>query len=109
MRYYDLYGTRRTDIEDLQLAVATALEISFTARNSLVKGDYYKADLARPRSVEVRPNLVNDYGEEELIEPDYADRPLLVYVDGFDYAPDLEKVLTRIPDLELLRRDTRPD
>jgi hypothetical protein len=43
------------------------------------------------------------------MEKDFADRPVLLRVDGFDIGPELEKVLTRIPGLELLRRQTRPD
>jgi len=54
-------------------------------------------------------NLLSDYGEEEVMEPDFEDRPVLLFVDGFEFAAELEKALMRIPGLELLRRKARPD
>ena len=54
-------------------------------------------------------NLLTDYDLQEIMEKDFADWPVLLLVGGFDDALELDKILTRIPGLELLRRDTRPD
>jgi len=107
--YYDLYGSREMDIHELQRAVANAIEVSFTRRNNLAYDDYYKADLPDPKSIRVVRNLLSDYGEEEVMEPAFEDRPVLLFVDGFEFAAELEKALMRIPGLELLRRKARPD
>jgi hypothetical protein len=107
--YFDVYGSRHMNIDELARAVSAALETPFKQRDSLVKGEYYTADIPGRQSIEVRPNFVNDYGEETIMEEDFADRPVLLYVYCLDCGPGLERVLTKIPGLELLRRETRPD
>jgi hypothetical protein len=106
MKYHDLYGTRTLKIDELEQAVASALDISFELRRSDGFGDYYKA-VRNGEHYSIRPNYESEGDEEDVLETRFADCPVLLYVDDTERAEELERVLTEIPGLELLRRDTR--
>jgi hypothetical protein len=106
MKYYDLYGTRSMSTDELQEAVASALGISFEARYSSFIGPYFNADLEE-ENFAIWPNFLDGGDEDEIQEPEFADRPVLLYVNDSERGAELEHVLTEIPGLEHLRRDTR--
>ena len=94
-------------IDELADATTAALKVTFVAREGLHKGEYYDADLPGGGTVEVRPNSVQDYDGEDVIEGRFADHPVLLYIHRSEHGAELERALTSISGLELLRRDTR--
>jgi hypothetical protein len=108
MKYYDLYGTRDMTIDELQEAVGSVLETSFQARYSSFIGPYYTAELGN-EVFDIEPNFMDDRDEDEVLEPEFADYPVLLRVSRTQRGDEIREALAEIPGLELLRRDTRPD
>src|SRR2546421_578402 len=106
MNYYDLYGTRDMTREQLQHIVGTALELTFRARHSSFIGDYYKADVGR-EIFAIEPNYVDEGDEDDVLEPEFADYPVLLRVSRTERGDEIRNVLLGIAGLEHLRRDTR--
>jgi hypothetical protein len=106
MKYYDLYGTRDMTIEELQLAAGAALQISFKARDSSFTGPYYNA-LDGNEIFDVHLNFHDERNEDEILRPEFADYPVLLFVSRTERGDEIRDALTEIPGLEHLRRDTR--
>jgi hypothetical protein len=104
MRTYDLYGTRTMTAEVLARFLQSLLDVPFEPRRSGFVGDYYLAKLGEER-FSVEPNVDDERDEEEPLEPEFADRTVLLYVDRTERAGELEQMLASIGGLELLRRD----
>ena len=107
-KHYDLYGARAIAAEELRMIVESALGISFRARYNDSIGSYFNADVGS-ENFTVEPNFLDVGDEEEIQEPEFADRSVLLYVNGTERGDELRGRLLGIPGLELLRRDTRPD
>lgn len=106
MKYYDLYGAIGITAEDLQQAVGSALNVSFQERYSDEIGPYFNAD-AGSENFTVESNFLDVGDEEEIQEPEFADQPVLLYVNGTERGDQIRELLLAIPGLEHLRRDTR--
>ena len=106
MKYYDLYGTRGMTTHELQEAAAAALGVSFAPRESSFTGDYYKADLG-DENFAIYVNFKDPRYEDEILRPQFADYPVLLFVNHTERGDEIRGMLLEIPGLEHLRRDTR--
>jgi hypothetical protein len=106
LRYYDLYGTRGISIDELQAAAGAALAISFERRYHDEIGYYHSAEVGE-ESFTIEPNFLEEGNEEDIQEPELADRPVLLYVSRTERGDEIRDLLLEIPGLEHLRRDTR--
>ena len=109
MKSYDLYGSRSGTLEELRAAVESVLGVEFVAHRSDYVGDYYKTAGFVGETIAIQPNHLAEGDEAEVLEPEFADRPVLVYVNDTERGDEIGVRLLDIPGLELLRRDTRPD
>jgi hypothetical protein len=106
MKYYDLYGTRSSSADELQSAVGLALGLAFMARYSSFIGPYYTAELG-DEIFDIERNFMDDRDEDEVLEPQFADYPILLRVSRTQRGDEIRDVLAEIHGLEHLRRDTR--
>ena len=106
MKYYDLYGTRDMTIDELRVGAASALEVSFSARESSSTGPYYKADLG-DENFAIYVNFKDPRYEDEILRPQFADYPVLLFVNRTERADELRGRLLEVPGLVHLRRDAR--
>jgi hypothetical protein len=106
MKYYDLYGIRDMSTNDLQHAVGSAIQLSFRRRHSGEIGTYYKAELD-DEIFAIESNFQDERNEDEILEPEFADFPVLLRVSRTQRGDELRDMLLEIPGLEHLRRDTR--
>lgn len=103
MKTYDLYGTRTMTAEALARFLQILLDVPFEPRRSGFVGDYYRAKVGDER-FSVEPNADDRRDEDELLEPDFPEHQVLLYVDRTERAGELEALLTTVGDLRLLRR-----
>ena len=103
---YDLYATREMSTNELQRAVADATGVSFESRYSDFVGPYFKAELG-DEVFHIELNFQDDYNEDEILEPEFADYPVLLRVSRTLRGDELRVLLLEIPGLEHLRRNTR--
>jgi hypothetical protein len=106
MKFYDLYGTRGMTTHELQEAAAAALRVSFAPRESSFKGAYYRADLG-DENFAIYVNFKDPRYEDEILRPQFADYPVLLFVNRTERADELRDRLLEVPGLVHLRRDTR--
>ena len=106
MRYYDLYGTKTMTADETQGVVAKTLSVEFQRRYHDDIGYYYEAEQG-DEVYDVEPNYTSGYDEEEILEPEFADYPVLVRVSRTARGDELRNLLLEIQGLEHLRRDTR--
>ncbi len=104
MKTYDLYGTSTITAEVLARFLQSLLDIPFEPRRSAFVGNYYRASMGEER-FSAEPNADDERDEEEPLEPEFADRTVLLYVDRTERAGQLERMLVSIGGLALLRRD----
>jgi hypothetical protein len=104
MKYYDLYGTKTMTTDETQGVVARTLSIEFQRRYHDDIGYYYPAEQS-DEVYHVEPNYTSGYDEEEILEPEFADNPVLVRVSRTARGDELRDLLLEIPGLEHLRRD----
>lgn len=107
MEVDDLYGFMDDDLEAARLAVEQALNVQLEPHESLhMGGDYYARGLVGDEEELI---LQRNFDEEgEVIEDEFSDIPVLLYVNtirSIERAQELEQTLvTKIPRLRLLRR-----
>ncbi|HEX6498442.1 MAG TPA: hypothetical protein VF054_05350, partial [Micromonosporaceae bacterium] len=106
-RTSDLYGTT-LDAERLRDRLHEVLDVEFVARESSFKGDYYLAGSRSGEHFEIQPNQIpGDWGEWDLMEEDFAEYPMLLYVYRTERADELRNRLREVPELVHLRRRVR--
>src|SRR5436309_1325869 len=106
MKYYDVYGSRAMPIDAVRSSVGSALGVAFERRYHDDIGDYFEADVDGENFL-LQPNFLDVGDEEEIQEPEFADRPVLLYVSDTDRGDEIRDLLLEVPGLEHLRRDTR--
>ncbi|ABQ90459.1 hypothetical protein RoseRS_2076 [Roseiflexus sp. RS-1] len=105
MKTYDLYGFDHDDLEAARVAVEQALGVQLAPHESLHRGDYYRLDTVGEENFELQRNFDPFY--EEVVEDEFPEISILLYVNGTERPEELERILTaRIPNLRLLRRET---
>jgi hypothetical protein len=105
MRYYDLYGARDMSIDELQQAVGPVVNLSFRRRYNDDMGFYFKGELG-DEVFRVERNFPNDHNEEEVVEPEFANYPVLLLVSRTHRPDEIRDLLLEIPGLDHLRRDS---
>lgn len=105
MRDYDLYGTREMTIDDLQRAAGSALTISFSQRDNADLGSYYYAT-AGDETFDICRNFADDRPEDEVLRPEFADYPVLLFVSRTQRGDEIRALLADISGLDFLRRET---
>lgn len=105
MKTHDLYGFGHDDLEAARVAVEQALGIRLIAHESLHRGDYYRLGRIGEEEFVLQRNFDPFY--EEVIENEFPEMHILLYVDETERSEELEQILTsKIPGLKLLRRET---
>jgi hypothetical protein len=107
---YDLYGSRTLTAGDLCARLGVALGLAFDERESSYRGAYHRAGGIGREEFEVQPNDVpGDDGGREPMEERFADVPLLLYVNATERGDEVRHLLSDVPGLVFLHRDTVPD
>lgn len=105
MKTYDLYGLSTDDLEAARLAVEQALGIKLVAHESLYfGGDYYRLGRGREEHLILRRN--KDSFDAEPAELKFPQARILFYVDGTERSEEIEMLLTKLPNIALLRRES---
>jgi hypothetical protein len=104
VRYYDLYGSRAMTIDELQAAVGSELQTALERRYNDDLGYYYLAE-AGDETFELVRNFADDGPEDEVLRPEFADYPVLLFVS--EREDEIRDRLLAIPGLDHLRRDAR--
>ena len=102
MKTYDLYGASEIGPIELRDRVQELLGIEFEERDSSYRGAYYRAGDLRGEHLVVLANGPEDE-PDEMAEPDFPDKRVLLEVNGTERAEPLREVLSKIPELMLLR------
>ncbi|WP_322779406.1 hypothetical protein [Frankia sp. Cas4] len=107
MTTYYLYGTQRSDIENLAAEFADALKIEPEARESSYKGFYYKFYSDHIRG-SLKPNKYADFEDEEdddgYHRPDRKDISLIFQATVDIQAEEFDDIVRNITGIELLKK-----
>ena len=100
LKTFLLYAVTATDLMDAKSKLETALGISMATGDSEYYGIYYKY-VRGPARLELQDNV--DYDEEfeegkGRVEFEFADVPLLLYVNSAEEVPDLVATLEANPE-----------
>lgn len=102
---YDLYGTSFSP-EQLRDQLSELLGVEFTAHDSSYKGEYFWAGDLRGEQFEIQPNQIpGDDGEWDLMEEDFAEYQVLLYVNRTERPDEVRELLRTVPELAHLRRE----
>lgn len=105
MKTYDLYGTSELSASQLRDRATQLLGVEFQERDSSYRGVYYRAGDLRGEHFVVLSNGPED-DPDELPEPDFADKRVLLEVNATERKESLRELLASIPELTLLRTKT---
>lgn len=104
--YFALFGVRNRDIEETRLWLESVLSLSAVARRNDHWGDYYTIDVGPNGSLTLRPNACFDEDGEFQQEPEFADWPVILYVDDAEPSwSGLDLLKSHNARLELLREE----
>ena len=107
----ELWGFPEEDVERVRELVEKALDVRFALHESESIGPYYFAELCAPHAeLTLRPNLDPGFDEADaadpedaLVEPDFPDFGVLLYVDWHTAAHDCRERVRRLgSDAQLL-------
>jgi hypothetical protein len=105
VRFYDLYASKSLSLDELREAVEAALGIEFEAHESdFIGGDYFLAGDPRGEEFIIQRNHAENGDEDEVVEAQYADFPILLQVNATARGDQLRGLLEGIKDLTFLRR-----
>ncbi len=103
MKTFDLYGFNTDDLEAARLGIERALGIRLVALESLyLGGDYYRLGYGDEEQFVLRRNI--DLLDGEPAELKFPQAQILFYVNATSRPEEIEKLLTKLPDIALLRR-----
>jgi hypothetical protein len=103
MKTNDLYGFSTDDLEATRLAIEQALGIRLVAHESLyLGGDYYRLGHGDEEQFVLRRNI--DLLDAEPAELKFPQARILFYVNETERSEEIEMLLTKLPDITLLRR-----
>ena len=106
MKTYDLWGTSELSASQLRDRATQLLGIEFEERDSNYRGGvYYRAGDLRNEHFVVLSNGPED-DPDELPEPDFADKRVLLEVNATEREDSLRELIASIPELTLLRTKT---
>jgi hypothetical protein len=105
MKTCDLYGFKKTDIEDVRISIEKALGLSMEAHESLYRcGNYYRFGNDGEENFILQKNF--DPFDNEWLEEEGQGLEIILYVNETSRAQEIESLLTnRIPEIRLLRRE----
>lgn len=102
MNTYDTYGIHSSDLESARQAAELALDVKMVLHESMYVGEYYLGKVGE-EEIQIQRNL--DPLDGELVEKDFPDIEILLYVSKTKRPQEVEKLLTaKIPNLVLLKR-----
>lgn len=101
---YDLYGVKGAALLSVKEILEDSIGLSFYERESSYQGGvyYYSGDRVS-ESLIIKNNL--DPFDEEPVELNFSDWPVLIYVNSTGRAFELEKIMTQDERIVLLRRE----
>lgn len=103
-RRYDLYGSKRQDIQELRGMLEKKLGVSFEARESgYMGGEYFRSGALGSEEFVLRRNVDASTPDLEVVYEEFSDYPVILEVNATDRADELSQILTSMPDLESLR------
>jgi hypothetical protein len=91
MKAYDLYGVEARDLEAARLIVEQRLGIKLQAHESSYLGEYFRLGLPGGEHLVLRRNF--DDREHEWAEPEFSNRPFLLYVNETARSSELRQLL----------------
>lgn len=104
----DLYGAKNRTLDELRADVTVVLGVTFEPHESLYLGDYFFGGSLDGEHFEILCNNTGfeEDGEEEdnLIEPDFSDYPVLLRISSTMRGDELRDRLSSVPGLEFLER-----
>ncbi|MFE0021499.1 hypothetical protein [Amycolatopsis sp. NPDC059021] len=98
---FDLYGTRRLDVEEARTLVSDVIDVELRLHDSSYQGEYYGGRDSGGRKIRVKVHGKDDEGY--LDEEDFPDYKTLIYISGA--ASEDFPVLAGMDDIFLLRTD----
>jgi hypothetical protein len=102
MKTYDIYGFYNSDLESARKAAELSLEMKMVPHESMYIGEYYLGKVGE-EEIQIRRNW--DPLDGELVEKDFPDIEILLYVNKTEQPEEVERLLTaKIPNLVLLKR-----
>jgi hypothetical protein len=102
MKTHDVYAIPANDLEAARAVIETILGITLLPHNSLYIGEYYLGKL-NDEEYQLRKNL--DPMDGEPVDGRFPVTGLLLYVNGTQRAPEIERaLLAQMPGVELLSR-----
>jgi hypothetical protein len=102
--HFELFGSPTTDIAQVRAAVEGLLGCALEEHESAyVEGEYYRADLPDGESVVVKRNL--DPFDQEPLEENFPEYPVLVYVDNTMRPSEIRSTMERQGDFVSLRQE----
>lgn len=100
---FDLYGFTQNDINTIRILVEKAVGILFEAHNSsYLGGNYYRCGVVDSEHFILQQNL--DLVDNEPIEPEYSEFPVLLYVNRTKRPEELTRLITKLCDGVVLLR-----
>lgn len=104
----DLYGAKNRTLDELRADVAVVLGVAFEPHESLYLGDYFFGGSLNGEHFEI---LCNNTGfevggeeEDNLVEPDFPDHPVLLRINSTMRGDELRARLSSVTGLEFLER-----
>jgi hypothetical protein len=78
----DMYGSQSDDLEGVRVLLETTLNVRFSPHDSSTAGLYYLWGRMYEESLVLQRNIDVDDDGDVLLEPDFADAKLLLYVNN---------------------------
>lgn len=100
--HFVLFGSSNLGLDECRELVENALALTLDAHDSDFAGTYYAAGLPGGEHFELRPNRD---AEDELVEPDFSEVSVLLYVNETRRPDAIIELLDRIDGLVMLRRE----
>jgi len=93
---FDLYGFTQKDIDTIRILIEKTIGVRFEAHNSSYLGDYYRYGASDSEHFVLQQNL--DLLDNEPIESDYSDFPVLLYVNRTRRPEELAGLIGKLCD-----------
>ena len=98
----DLYGFPESALDAVREAVEQALGIALTKHHTIYRGEHYACDGCGAETFLLQANW--EALDAELMEEQFPDMRVLLYVSGSDHATQVERRLTAATTAHLLAR-----
>jgi uncharacterized protein YyaL (SSP411 family) len=91
--YFDLYGLLNMSIDEAAVMLEKIFSITFVARDSSFKGEYYSTSVDADEDLELQENF--NKIEEDWTEPEFEQYPVILYVSDVRRAHEIENTLKK--------------